>query len=122
MLRFLLAFAVFVGKNIVRNIFGALIEFLLDYKINYSSFMSYPFWIIGVIQSQQQPLINYQDTASWGGECASGMMQSPIDLPTDMKAEVHAPINYRNYFNGHFNKVRICPITVSIKWYNMKPN
>merc|ERR1712038_2054959 len=21
-----------------------------------------------------------------------------------MKAEVHAPINYRNYFNGHFNK------------------
>jgi len=42
--------------------------------------------------------------ADWMGECATGMMQSPIDLPTDMKAEVHAPINFRNYFNGHFNK------------------
>ena len=45
----------------------------------------------------------YQDTASWGGMCASGSMQSPIDL-VNSKAEVHAPIQFRNYFNGHFNK------------------
>merc|ERR1719322_1445855 len=32
------------------------------------------------------------------------MNQSPIDLDSSMKAEVHAPINFRNYFNGHFNK------------------
>ena len=75
--------------------------------------MSYISWILGVISANKNVEL-YEDTASWGGECASGMMQSPIDLPTDMKAEVHAPINYRNYFNGHFNKVNTCLIVVSI--------
>ena len=41
----------------------------------------------------------------WDGVCVTGMNQSPIDLDSSMKATVHAPINYRNYFNGHFNKV-----------------
>ena len=41
----------------------------------------------------------------WTGTCVDGMNQSPIDLDSSMKAEVHAPINFRNYFNGHFNKV-----------------
>ena len=40
----------------------------------------------------------------WTDTCVDGEYQSPVDLPTNMKAEVHAPINYRNYFNGHFNK------------------
>merc|ERR1712136_93884 len=31
-------------------------------------------------------------------------MGSPIDLNSSMIAEVHAPIDFRNYFNGHFNK------------------
>jgi len=59
---------------------------------------------VGVISAN--PAL-YQDTMSgdWlTGSCMTGMMQSPIDLPTDMEATVHAPINYRNYFNGHFNK------------------
>ena len=41
----------------------------------------------------------------WDGVCVDGENQSPIDLPSSMTATVHAPINYRNYFNGHFNKV-----------------
>ena len=41
----------------------------------------------------------------WDGVCVTGMNQSPIDLDSSMEATVHAPINYRNYFNGHFNKV-----------------
>ena len=41
----------------------------------------------------------------WDGVCVTGINQSPIDLDSGMKATVHAPINYRNYFNGHFNKV-----------------
>jgi len=40
----------------------------------------------------------------WDGVCVTGMNQSPIDLDSSMEATVHAPINYRNYFNGHFNK------------------
>ena len=35
------------------------------------------------------------------------MRQSPIDLDSSMIAEVHAPIDFRNYFNGHFNKVNL---------------
>jgi len=40
----------------------------------------------------------------WTGDCVTGTMQSPIDLDSSMEATVHAPIEYRNYFNGHFNK------------------
>ena len=41
----------------------------------------------------------------WTGDCVTGTMQSPIDLDSSMTATVHSPIEYRNYFNGHFNKV-----------------
>jgi len=58
---------------------------------------------VEVISATGQPQL-YQDIATWGGECEAGMMQSPIDLPTNMKATIHAPITYKNYFNGHFNK------------------
>jgi len=43
------------------------------------------------------------DGLPWGGLCDTGMMQSPIDL-TSSPATVHAPIQFRNFFNGHFNK------------------
>jgi len=56
---------------------------------------------LGVVSAGTPDL--YLDTAAWGGKCASGAMQSPIDL-ANSKAEVHAPIQFRNYFNGHFNK------------------
>jgi carbonic anhydrase len=46
----------------------------------------------------------YQDEPTWSGECATGLRQSPIHLDSSMIAEVHAPIDFRNYFNGHFNK------------------
>ena len=81
--------------------------------------MSYISWIVGVISADKHVEL-YEDTASWPGECASGMMQSPIDLPTDMKAEVHAPINYRNYFNGHFNKVKTFPIVFQYNDINIE--
>jgi len=58
---------------------------------------------VGIISANNHAEL-YQDTASWGGKCASGKLQSPIDLPTNMTAEIHAPITYKNYFNGHFNK------------------
>jgi carbonic anhydrase len=57
---------------------------------------------LGVVSAN--PAMYAQQGADWTkGMCASGMMQSPIDLTT-MTAEVHAPIQFRNYFNGHFNK------------------
>ena len=40
--------------------------------------------------------------------CTGGMYQSPIDIPVAKihEASVHAPIYYRNYFNGpKYNKV-----------------
>jgi len=40
----------------------------------------------------------------WTGTCETGNRQSPIDLDSSMTAQIHAPINFRNYFNGHFNK------------------
>lgn len=40
----------------------------------------------------------------WDGTCATGMMQSPIDLDGSMTATVHSPITFKNYFNGPFNK------------------
>merc|ERR1711962_1402609 len=78
---------------------------------------------VGVISANKNVEL-YEDTASWGGECATGMMQSPIDLPSDMKAENHAPLNYRNYFNGHFNKhIKGSVINngISVVW-NVNPN
>ena len=41
----------------------------------------------------------------WTGLCATGSMQSPIDLDPNMVPTIHAPITYKNYFNGKFNKV-----------------
>ena len=49
----------------------------------------------------------------WDGVCVTGINQSPIDLDSGMKATVHAPINYRNYFNGHFNKVNFMSYVLS---------
>merc|ERR1711936_1368216 len=40
----------------------------------------------------------------WDGVCQSGSNQSPIDLNTTMTADVHAPLQYRNYGNKKFNK------------------
>lgn len=41
----------------------------------------------------------------WTGPCQVGQMQSPIDLSsTAVKPFIHAPITYRNYYNGKFNK------------------
>ena len=65
---------------------------LLYYSPNYS---------IGVVSATPQ---FYQDQATWPGLCGTGMMQSPIDLMSS-PATVHAPIQFRNFFNGHFNKV-----------------
>lgn len=39
----------------------------------------------------------------WDGACETGMMQSPVDLDSSLAATIHAPIKYRNYFNGQFN-------------------
>jgi len=49
---------------------------------------------------------SYPESADngWAGVCATGAMQSPIDLDPNMAATVHSPITYKNYFNGHFNK------------------
>ena len=49
----------------------------------------------------------------WDGDCVTGTMQSPIDLDSSMEATVHAPIEYRNYFNGHFNKVNFISYVLS---------
>ena len=111
MLRFL-AFAISIGKNIVKNNFRTLIDFFTNL---YSSIISYPFWIVGVVSARQ--CSPYQNIASWGGDCATGMMQSPIDLPTDMTATVHAPITYRKYFNGFFNLVKYF---WSLLWYDLQ--
>ena len=57
----------------------------------------------------------------WTGDCVTGTMQSPIDLDSSMEATVHAPIEYRNYFNGHFNKVNfIYQIILSLYKLNLK--
>jgi len=40
----------------------------------------------------------------WSGTCQVGQMQSPIDLSSNMSPFIHAPITFRNYFNGKFNK------------------
>ena len=50
---------------------------------------------------------SYPESAAngWTGLCATGSMQSPIDLDPDMVATIHSPITYKNYFSGHFNKV-----------------
>lgn len=49
---------------------------------------------------------NYPESPDngWDGTCISGEMQSPIDLKSNMTATVHAPITFKNYFNGPFNK------------------
>jgi len=49
---------------------------------------------------------SYPESAAngWSGLCATGAMQSPIDLDPSMVATIHSPITYKNYFNGHFNK------------------
>ena len=49
----------------------------------------------------------------WDGDCVTGTQQSPIDLDSSMTATVHAPIQYRNYFNGHFNKVNVISYVLS---------
>ena len=41
----------------------------------------------------------------WDGACETGMMQSPVDLDSNLEATIHAPIKYRNYFNGQYNLV-----------------
>ena len=47
------------------------------------------------------PEWHYPESAANGwldaGTC-DGMMQSPIDLDDSLKATIHAPIEYRNYF------------------------
>jgi hypothetical protein len=50
---------------------------------------------------------SYPESAAngWTGLCGTGSMQSPIDLDPNMMAMIHSPITYKNYFNGHFNKV-----------------
>jgi len=40
----------------------------------------------------------------WTDTCDTGTRQSPINFDSSMGASVHAPIEYRNYFNGYFNK------------------
>ena len=64
----------------------------------------YLIYCLGVVFSTPQL---YQDEPTWPGECATGLRQSPIHLDSSMIAEVHAPIDFRNYFNGHFNKVNL---------------
>jgi len=60
---------------------------------------------LGVVAANPPLYQNYPSDPAWAAPlCATGMMQSPIDLDGAMKAEVHAPIQFRNYFNGHFNK------------------
>jgi len=59
---------------------------------------------VGVVSAQEPPLYQNYPNSDWNGVCDSGEVQSPIDLPTHMKAVIHAPIDYPNYFNGHFNK------------------
>ena len=41
----------------------------------------------------------------WDGTCETGMRQSPVDLDSKLQATIHAPIKYRNYFNGQYNLV-----------------
>jgi carbonic anhydrase len=62
----------------------------------------------------------YPEDASWGGACATGQMQSPIDLDPGMAATVHSPITYKNYFNGHFNKHhkgKLVGSDCAVDWY-----
>ena len=48
---------------------------------------------------------SYPEAGAWPGVCFDGMRQSPIDFDSSMEATVHANLQYRNYFNGLFNKV-----------------
>ena len=41
----------------------------------------------------------------WDGACETGTRQSPVDLDSSLEATIHAPIKYRNYFNGQYNLV-----------------
>ena len=73
------------------------------------------FHSIGMVSANPPLYQEGPDGLPWGGLCDTGMMQSPIDLMSS-PATVHAPIQFRNFFNGHFNKVdRLCNIEWSIK-------
>jgi len=65
-------------------------------------------WILalslGVVSASSQWSYPESTANGWDGVCQSGSNQSPIDLNTTMTADVHAPLQYRNYGNKKFNK------------------
>ena len=62
------------------------------------------FYLIGMVAASSYTYPESEDNG-WDGTCVDGGMQSPIDLKSNMTATVHAPITFKNYFNGPFNKV-----------------
>ena len=69
-------------------------------------------YVIGVVAANPPLYQNYPSDPAWAAPlCATGMMQSPIDLDGAMKAEVHAPIQFvvklrRDLFAKYYNNNR----------------
>jgi len=65
---------------------------------------------------------SYPESTSngWDGTCQSGSIQSPIALNTTLTANIHAPLQYRQYFNSKWNKCyrgRLVNDGNTVSWY-----
>ena len=94
--------AISLGKFTLCFRYIIYISIIRTQKLAFHFKQDFSFYSIGMVSAT--PKIYTPKGLPWGGLCDTGMMQSPIDLKSS-PATVHAPIQFRNFFNGHFNKV-----------------